>query len=263
MRLECLNCGSLCPIVPDHLEPLKFCDDQCRAEFRALQAETSEKRKQREAQGEYNGSWRKVQEPIVINYNKQSNTLSQKEYAKKGDYWIYNKLEMLQMQNVSCGTMNTTPPTNGEYIIQPYSVFGSGMAQKSTIYLDWDCYYNDTDFWSEHLQGTRYMATFEQGVQVLAVEAKRDTNVDLHKVNKWITVDKQFDLPPLQNQYKNVTVTFIGNKFIDIKLQNNPMFVFNNAQAIPIQHGSSTAPPEGYTYKTLPKHRHLSGIFCK
>ena len=66
MRLECLNCGSLCPIVPDHLEPLKFCDDQCRAEFRALQAETSEKRKQREAQGEYNGSWRKVQEPIVI-----------------------------------------------------------------------------------------------------------------------------------------------------------------------------------------------------
>ena len=41
------------------------------------------------------------------------------------------------------------------------------------------------------------------------------------------------------------------------------MFVFNNAQAIPIQHGSSTAPPEGYTYKTLPKHRHLSGIFCK
>ena len=69
MQLECLNCGSLCPIVPDHLEPLKFCDDQCRAEFRALQAETSEKRKQREAQGEYNGSWRKVQEPIVINYN--------------------------------------------------------------------------------------------------------------------------------------------------------------------------------------------------
>ena len=83
MRLECLNCGSLCPIVPDHLEPLKFCDDQCRAEFSALQAETSEKRKQREAQGEDNGSWRKVQEPIVVNYNKQSNTLSQKEYAKK------------------------------------------------------------------------------------------------------------------------------------------------------------------------------------
>ena len=58
-------------------------------------------------------------------------------------------------------------------------------------------------------------------------------------------------------------MTYIDNIIVDIALEKNPMFLYNNSQAIPVEHGASTTPPEEYTYKTLPKHRHLSGIFCK
>ena len=87
--------------------------------------------------------------------------------------------------------MDTMPPTNGEYVIQPYSVFGNGMAQKATLYADWDCYFGDTDFWSDILTGTRYKVTYENNQQVLCVEALRDSNVDLHKVR---TVDIKKDI---------------------------------------------------------------------
>ena len=90
MQRRCLNCDSLCPVVPDHLEPLKFCDDQCRAEFRSLQASTLAEREQRQAQGEYNGSWRKTVEETVPNINRQNTTKESKQFAKPNDYWIYN-----------------------------------------------------------------------------------------------------------------------------------------------------------------------------
>ena len=263
MQRRCLNCDSLCPVVPDHLEPLKFCDDQCRAEFRSLQASTLAEREQRQAQGEYNGSWRKVSQPVIANRNNQSTESEAKEFAKSGDYWIYNRLELFQKQNIQCGTMDTMPPTNGEYVIQPYSVFGNGMAQKATLYDDWDCYFGDTDFWSDILTGTRYKVTYENNQQVLCVEALRDTNVDLHKVNQWINIDKQFELPKLQNSYKNITVTYIGNIIVDIALEKNSMFMYSNSQAIPVEHGASTISPDDYTYTALPNHKHLSGIFYK
>lgn len=263
MRLECLNCGSLCPVVPDHLDPLKFCDDQCRAEFRSLQASTLAEREQRQAQGEYNGSWRKVPETVIVNTNRQSTLIEPKEIAKTGDYWIYDKLELFKRQNILCGTIDTMPPTNGEYVIQPYSVFGNGLAQKANLYADWDCYLEDTDFWSIVLIGTRYKVTYENNQQVLCVQALRDSNVDLHKVNKWINIDKQFELPQLRHSYKNITVTYIENQMIDISLEKNSMFLFNNTEAIPVEHGASTRPPADYTYTILPNNKHLSGIFYK
>ena len=263
MQRRCLNCDSLCPVVPDHMEPLKFCDAQCRAEYRALQAKTLDERKQREAKGDYNGSWRDIKEPSVTNYNGQSKSDYNKQVAKEGDFWIYDKLEMFKRQNIACGTMDTMPKTQGEYVIQPYSIFGKGNAQKATLYADWDCYTEDTDFWSVVLQGTRYKVTFENGTQVLAVEAQRDSNVALNIVNKWITVNKKFELPNLKHQYKNITVTYIDNKIVDIYLGKNDMFLYGNAQAIPVAHGASTKPPAGYQYQQLPTHKHLAGIFYK
>ncbi len=263
MQRRCLNCDSLCPVVPDHLEPLKFCDDQCRAEFRSLQASTLAEREQRQAQGEYNGSWRKTVEETVPNINRQNTTKESKQFAKPNDYWIYNTLEIFKMQNILCDTMDIVPSTNGEYVIQPYSVFGEGVAQKASLYAEWDCYFEDTDFWSIVLTGTRYKVTFENNKQVLCVKALRDSNVALHKVNKWINIDKQFELPELEHTYKNLTVTYIDNKIVEIALEKNPMFLFNNAEAIPIDHGASTQPPAGYTYIQLPNSRHFSGIFYK
>ena len=73
----------------------------------------------------------------------------------------------------------------------------------------------------------------------------------------------QFELPKLQNSYKNITVTYIGNIIVDIALEKNSMFMYSNSQAIPVEHGASTISPDDYTYTALPNHKHLSGIFYK
>jgi hypothetical protein len=114
--------------------------------------------------------------------------------------------------------------------------------------------------------GRHLSVDYHHGLQVLCVEGFKDTDT-FTQWKKWVRTNDYVDRPsiimPFLQRYEWVNCEYIGDKLIEIHLRNNPDFIENRQEFIPVWVGEETVPPDGYEYIDYPDIHGRIGAFVK
>jgi hypothetical protein len=187
--------------------------------------------------------------------------------ADPRDLWILDKLLLSKRLGYVCGPTGTSVPTPGYYIVRPcVNAFGLGLGTRR-VYIE-SC----TDhlplghFWCEVFHGRHLSVDYHRGLQVLCVEGFKDIDT-FTQWKKWVRTNDYVDRPsiimPFLQRYEWVNCEYIGDKLIEIHLRNNPDFIENRQEFIPVWSGEEIVPPDGYEYIDYPDIHGRIGAFVK
>lgn len=189
------------------------------------------------------------------------------ETINSNDIWVLDKLILSRKLNYICGPIGTNVPKPDWYIIRPcVNALGLGLGAKK-IWIEKET--NDLPygfFWCEWFEGRHLSVDYENGNQILCVEGIKPKNT-FTKWQKWFKTDDVIQIPDIIksfiDKYKYINCEFIGYKLIEVHFRNNPDFVNDISEYIPVWKGQSIEPPEGYIYVEQPELNDRIGAFIK
>lgn len=174
------------------------------------------------------------------------------EVIQPEDIWVYNKLQIARMQNISCGPAGVRVPADGQYIVRPM-INLLGMSVGAEIkHLTRDSLLDVPPgyFWCEILEGTQVSVDYNNGNQVGVYQPERDIDSPLYKFSKWTRLNTGPEIPvwlkPLVSKYSRINVEFIGDKVIEVHLRNSPDP--DVQEIIPVWESEPTTAREGYRF---------------
>jgi|LakMenEpi03Aug12_release.lakeMendotaPanAssembly.Ray.scaffolds.fasta_scaffold237549_1 hypothetical protein len=183
------------------------------------------------------------------------------------DLWVFDKLILSRVLGYTCGPTGLPVPKPDFYCVRPISNF-LGMGRNARIeWVDESTeHFHPAEFWCEVFRGDHLSVDFYKKESQLVVLGEREKNSPLYRWKKWSKIDKKIGFPPilssLTGNYDWINCEFIGDNLIEVHFRQNPNFLYENTEAIPIW---DDLPQEKYAkYKFIESKKFLrKGFYVK
>ena len=152
------------------------------------------------------------------------------KFIEADDLWIYDKLILSKKLGYDCGPAGTLPEKEGYYIVRPcvnFRMMGKGASVQLLSPRHTDSV-PDGYFWCEQFKGRHISIDYNNGKQVLAVEAFKEDESRLDRFTAWRKINYDFLLPsilePIAKKYEWLNIEAIGGNVIEVHLRYNDDF---------------------------------------
>lgn len=183
------------------------------------------------------------------------------------DLWIFDKLILSKKLGYTCGPSGVSVPYSGKYCIRPITnLHGMGINARFEYLENSTDHLHPSEFWCEVFSGTHLSIDYYKKQPILSVEGIREKHSPLYQWSVWRKSDKIQQYPSilseLVGEYDYINCEFIGNNLIEVHFRQNPDFIYNNTEAIPVWKGEKIQKPEGYTWISSKDYKRL-GFYIK
>jgi len=171
------------------------------------------------------------------------------------DLWVFDKLILSRVLGYTCGPTGLPVPKPDFYCVRPISNF-LGMGRNARIeWVDESTeHFHPAEFWCEVFRGEHLSVDFYKTESKLVVFGERDENSPLYKWKKWSKIDRNIGFPPilslLKGNYDWINCEFIDGNLIEVHFRQNPDFLHENSEAIPL-------------WDDLPQENHAEYVFVE